>query len=278
MRILVAGDTHGNLQHAKYLVERAKFFDCQVIIVVGDFGYWEHEASGVYFLNWIEDAAKRTGIVWCFIDGNHENHTLLRFLYMGQLSSMGLTETLKSQANFVESKRGPFRVTVTKDGFYAIRQGLYYIPRGTVWTWEGVRFLGLGGAFSVDINWRKPGTSWWPEEMIEPDEVDALREVGKVDVFLSHDAPAEVDMMSIFAQRSMEFWKADQRSSRNRALVSKAMEYSKPDVAIHGHFHLRHVTYVTLENGHEVKVMGLDRDGTEQSSFTVLDLKEDVSD
>lgn len=277
-KILLAGDTHGDLHQMKYLYGKAVDHEVDAIVVLGDFGYWEHQASGFYFLNWISETAIRRNIPTYFVDGNHENHTLLRYRYMGITPERGVTEQLQNQVNVIHEKTRPWTPTQNLEGFWAIRNGLWYIPRSTVWVWNNIRFAALGGAFSVDINWRKPGTSWWPEEMIEPDEVEALREVGKVDVFLSHDCPEEVDMLSIFANQNSAYFKADQRSLRNRALLSKAVEYTEPHVLYHGHYHMPHETDITLHSGHQVRVIGLDRDGTEQRSFTVLSLENPLTD
>lgn len=64
--------------------------------------------------------------------------------------------------------------------------------------WAGVRFLGLGGAFSVDRNARKVGRSFWFEETITDEEVELACENGKdgVDVMLAHDVFTGVDIKS----------------------------------------------------------------------------------
>ena len=42
MRILLAGDTHGNTTHVRYLIDVAVDQGCDRIFQLGDFGAWEH--------------------------------------------------------------------------------------------------------------------------------------------------------------------------------------------------------------------------------------------
>ena len=64
-----------------------------------------------------------------WIDGNNENPTALAVLDAGL------------------------------DGFVEVADRCLYIPRGHRWTWRGVHFGALGGAFSIDWRDRTAGKS-----------------------------------------------------------------------------------------------------------------------
>src|SRR4051794_7894659 len=161
MRILVAGDVHRKGAWFGELCRAAQEQDADVILQVGDFGYWEHKAVGVDFLDEVEGHLAALGRDCVWIDGNHENHAMLRAAY------------------------GP-----GPDGFVPVRQRLSYAPRGHRWTWDGVGFMALGGAPSFDQWMRTPGESWWPEETVTDDEAATAVAGGPVDVLVSHDCPA----------------------------------------------------------------------------------------
>src|SRR5690606_29429240 len=169
MRVLYAGDTHGNYVHIDYLYNQAKEFDVDIIFQLGDFGYWEHKQKGVSVVTHVESKTQTYGIPLYFLDGNHENHPLLWKTYQ----------------------------TENEEGFIVVRDGLFYSPRGHRWIWNDTRFLSIGGSFSIDRNYRRPGTSFWFEEEITEEDVHKAIQGGKVDVMLCHDVPAVVDINQI---------------------------------------------------------------------------------
>jgi hypothetical protein len=112
--------------------------------------------------------------------------------------------------------------------------------------------------------------------MVTHQEVERFKDVGKLDVLLTHDVPVEVDIQTEFVIQGLgrHFFKSDDRTLNNRRKISSAVVYTKPDYLFHGHYHLAYTTsFVTLDQ-HVVSVRGLDRDGFGKESFTVLDLKE----
>lgn len=218
---LMAGDTHGDIFHVRFLFALAEVRRSDVIVQLGDFGYWEHDTErGERYLNGVADMSQKTGIPFFWIDGNHENHELLRLNY------------------------GP-----DESGFWPIRDGLFYIPRGHRWTWSGKTFLGLGGAYSIDIDTRTEGVSWWREEEITYAEATKAMEGGKVDIMLTHDKPFE----------SKPTWnrKAYERCYPNQKMVSMVMKEVHPAYLFHGHLHFRYDDKVTLDDGWEVNVHGI---------------------
>src|SRR5262245_26875432 len=71
--------------------------------------------------------------------------------------------------------------------------GAVYCPRGTVLELDG-RLVGfIGGATSIDRQWRKEGSldhGWFPEEEVTDRDVDAIL-ARKPDIVIAHAAPAK---------------------------------------------------------------------------------------
>ena len=119
-RVLLVGDSHGD---APFLCERlstAKEVGCDLVFQLGDFGY----AFVDSFLKSVSHRAVQTGIPLLFIDGNHDNHPWLR---------QRVDADNGADAPFVE-----------------IAPEVFYVPRGSIWTWKQMTFLALGGAYSID--------------------------------------------------------------------------------------------------------------------------------
>lgn len=248
MRILMAGDVHADAGWAEQLCHVARELHCSTIAQLGDFGYWEHmQPEGPAYLDFWELLLERSGLRLAWIDGNHENHTLLRAKYK-----------------------------VHPDlGWARIRNGLYYISRGARWKWDGVTFLGVGGAFSIDKQHRKPGRSWWPEEMLTVAEAERAKAGGHVDVMLTHDCPAGVD---VFASHHSDDWLYFRESEENRELLLDVVEAVRPDRLYHGHFHVRHSAVLDLPAdgdvpSHQVAIEGL-ANNRNPGAYTVFDTVE----
>ncbi len=254
-RLLLAGDTHASLASVRALVDAAVIESAAVIIQLGDFGYWTHTATGRTFLEGVDRELAAAGLLLVFIDGNHENHDLLR--------------------------QNPADGT----GFVPVATSVYWAPRGHRWVWEGTTFVSLGGASSLDRRLRTPGKSWWPEEALTEDDVAAATAAGPADVVLAHDAPPGVlDLAAMRAKaeaslsppalkllRRLASEEEIELVRRNRALLGSAIEVLRPAWLFHGHYHHRHDSVLALEDGGRVAVCGLDRDGTGERQWTVVE-------
>jgi predicted phosphodiesterase len=180
-RLVLAGDTHGNLAWIRTLIGLTKRSGCTDLVVLGDFGFWPDQkvwraekriVLNERFISAVASTAEFHGVLVTAIDGNHDFHP-------------GLL------ANYVPDS----------DGVASIRPGVVqWATRGAVWEWGGVRFGALGGAHSIDSHLRTEGENWWSTEAITDEDVDALirRADGRaVDVLLSHDCPAGVSIPGI---------------------------------------------------------------------------------
>ena len=68
--------------------------------------------------------------------------------------------------------------------------GFHYIPDGEIR--DGVLYI--GGAFSIDYQWRTPGYTWWLDEELSKEEGDAILKMvhnytGQIHTVVTHDAP-----------------------------------------------------------------------------------------
>lgn len=246
MRILMCGDTHGYTAHLEYLLRTAKQQNCDRIFVLGDFGLWEHTHDGVVFLNKLNRMSERAGVkVYC-LDGNHDN-----WLHSLYLAGMGSDD----------------------EGFHLIRPHIRYSSRGHAWSWGEKRFITLGGAYSVDKDYRlrmeakqdAPGTWWFPEEEMTDDSMRAILaelEGVKFDVMLAHDKP----------MYSMPGWnrKAFPECLPNQRRLQDAVNALQPDVYLHGHLHYRYHDQIGVpasEPPHSTDVYGLDCNAESAESY-----------
>jgi Calcineurin-like phosphoesterase. len=243
MKILIAGDLHGNLSHLRYLGRRAQERGIDQIFQVGDFGFWEHMREGADFINNAERVAVAHGVTVYFLDGNHDKTSLLLEKY---------------------TERDP-------EGFLVVRPHVRYAPRGHRWTWEGTRFIALGGAYSVDKAWRlelerkpsgKAGRYWFPEEeMTDDDMAKILAHVDEADVILAHDKPRASSPM--WNRKDIpECWP-------NQDRLQMAVRTLQPKLYVHGHLHYRYADRIRCGDDRYTRVEGLhcDPDATERYPY-----------
>lgn len=257
------GDTHGAKGEIKRAVGRAKEYECQAVVQVGDFGFWEHQVSGFWFLEHVSKRALEADIPFYFIDGNHENHTLLRAKY----------------------GPGGEKHKPTVEGFWEIRPHLYYIPRGTRWEWADVSLMGVGGAYSIDKAWRLqkereklglyyhdatgsdnvPHTLWWPEEEITLEEFDKVVAAGTADILFTHDCPSNAPFLNRL--------KPDVQSQMHRSRMDEIGRAVQPKLWFHGHMHEFYNYEFRTHEDNYAKVIGLECDGM-QRNWVIFDTDE----
>jgi hypothetical protein len=222
-RVLVVGDVHGNALWWVRVCEAALAAGCKQILQLGDFGWWPHVARTRLFLDAVALTLDELDLDCWFIDGNHENF-----------------EDLWSHAP-------------DPDGSVHLGPRLRYLPRGHSWVWSGRRFVALGGAYSEDQKRRRPGLSWWPEELIREEDVERAIGVGAADVLVSHDSP-------LGPQRETP-------DAVNRAMVGRVVGALRPKLVLCAHYHRRYTRWLGA-----VRVEGFGRDKQETGNWGVLDL------
>ena len=194
MSIYATGDCHGTFRRfgRKYFPEQANMSRDDLVIICGDFGgLWESSEEENYWLDWLNDKPWTT--LW--VDGNHENFTLL----------------------------SEFPLEMWHGGMvHRIRPNILHLMRGQVFELQGYTFFTMGGAKSHDVEdgildpkapdfetrrmmlhimgrrrYRVLGQSWWPEELPSKNEYTRARQnLDKhdwaVDYIITHCAPTDL--------------------------------------------------------------------------------------
>lgn len=233
----VFGDWHANVHFAKNAINNLPGH-VEVAVHVGDFGYKFDDT----YLNAVDRAARYKDIVVMFVDGNHEDHAWLN------------------------------AQPVDDDGVRRLRPRVWHLPRGFRWEWCGLKFVALGGAHSVDRQWRMPGVDWWQEETITQHDAFRVVNAGDADIIISHDAPdghfiPGLAPPGVFPEEEINI------ADAHRRLFGTIAREVNAQYVWHGHYHSKYRTV----NG-EMIVTGLDCDGLDpralERNVDIVDLME----
>lgn len=253
---MIVGDTHGNTDWMRqYIYPVAMTLQADAVVVLGDFGAWEHTSAGVQFMDDMGALATTTEIPLYWLHGNHDkfSHTVEHYQPDGR-------------------------------GFLVCRESLFYIPQGHTWMWEGVSFRSFGGAYSIDKAWRvqreqenfmrlmrkaglrkeatgkstvvprQDGTLWFPEEQMTDADMTELLEADNrhKDIVLSHDKP--------YSAKPQWNRKDLPGCLGNQLRLERALRAHQPLWWFHGHLH-----YAYRDNVYGgtwgTTVVGLEPDG-----------------
>lgn len=257
--LMLVGDVHGYFSHVLTVLDNARNKGARRVFFLGDFGAWEHTPGGVQFFDDVNRYAQKRGITVYFLDGNHDKTSHVMKLYGDKPD---------------------------EEGFLIVRPFLRYAPRGHRWTWGGTRFIALGGAYSVDKEWRlaeerararmysngttghppwskvPPGeyveataeSLWFPEEEMTDEQFAAIlaADSSPVDIILSHDKPRGSNLRW---NRKDLFECFPNQDRLQRALVEL-----KAKRLYHGHLHYPYTDRILTGDGRYAWVFGLDCD------------------
>lgn len=254
-RVAVAGDWHGDTRYAVAAIRYAAERGAQIILHTGDFGYWPsaylfdvagsatsiRDPARWAFGDAVSAALAEHDLTLWFVDGNHEAH-----------------DTLLAQPIDPATGRRPLRERVD------------HLPRGHRWTWAGSTWLALGGAASVDRQWRSEGHSWWREEYVTARQVTDAVAGGSVDIMLCHDGPWSTPHLRA---RYTQGWPDHDvaRSNLNRKRIERAMVGTAAATIFHGHYHDRYSQTFDLA-GAPRNVHGLgSNDGPAHANIVIVD-------
>lgn len=163
--MLITGDTHGEQSRFHEILSQAKRND--IILICGDCGLLFHDLITEHiFLNKLE----KEPYTICFCDGNHENFPAI-YRYPCEKWNGGKV--------------------------HRIRNNIFHLMRGQVFTIEGKKIFTMGGAYSIDRYMRRENISWWKEELPNNEEyAEAVKNLKandfSVDYVISHTAPREI--------------------------------------------------------------------------------------
>lgn len=207
----ILGDTHGFIPWTVLALNTFNANGVNVILQVGDFGVFS-DANGVTFRAEVNRALEVNGQVMYVTLGNHEDYSLV--------------------AGFVPH---PTMVGFVYEVEYS---NILYATRGARWVWEGVSFVSLGGANSIDWNTRTPWVNWWEGERISLGDVYRTVQDGHADVMITHDCPEGVNLFGNHRDANSG-WSAKQiaYSRESRVMLRQAVDGVKPEILFHGHYH-----------------------------------------
>lgn len=137
--IYITGDTHipidiRKLSSSKFK-EQKDMTKNDYVIICGDFGgVWDNSNEELYWRKWLQ----KKNFTTLFVDGNHENHELLN----------------------------SFEVHSWNGGkVHFINDSIIHLMRGQIFMIDGIKIFTMGGAESIDKQFRVEGKSWWKQEM-----------------------------------------------------------------------------------------------------------------
>lgn len=148
---------------------------------------------------------------------------------------------------------------LNEQGLRPITTRIAHLPRGFRWQWWDKTWVALGGAQSVNGN-QIPHYNWWAEEVVSPQEAEAVINDGPADVMVTHDMPEGIHLPGM---SNASLFRADllRASENHHALIGMVVDEVRPELMLHGHMHARHDTVRPLPDGGETLVVGLDCNG-----------------
>lgn len=190
-KVFITGDIHGEHDIRKLtsyaFPEQKDLTKDDKLIALGDFAFpWSaqknegvetiksHEdftmsPSDEYWLNWLYEKNYTLYVLL----GNHEGaYSILKYI----------------EEEYDESIQGPVKKVPFAEG-----KSINYLSKSSDYIIEGKRILVVGGADSIDKEYRTPGVSWWEEETLSAEEikqvVDIVEKDNKFDYVLTHTCP-----------------------------------------------------------------------------------------
>lgn len=236
-RVAISGDWHGNLTWLRTLAPAITTLapDVTTVLQLGDWWMNTDDSDRIF-----TDA----GIERVFVTlGNHEP--------WGEIAPL-------QHAHQGEAIR--------------ISEVTWLLPRPARLRIGGRTILSLGGAASVDRQWRTEGVDWWPDENIHGVHVEVAIAGGPAAVMLTHESPAGTpvrQVREILRTNPLGFPKAARlESAVSRKRVSRVWDEVKPDLLMHGHMHTPGAG--TTDDGRRVVSVGCDG---QQGNLAFLDLQ-----
>ena len=226
-KIALLGDVHGDYSWMRFVMKTIEDLGISQCVQVGDFGIGNRDAN-LNFLNNVNKLGEKHNVIVDVVPGNHENWDYINKQFAGS------------------------RTDVWEVGAH-----LRILPRGYRWEQDGLSFLALGGAPSVDRMWRveeQKGVKntdfhyWWPAEILTQEDVDYAVEGGYADVMIGHDVPHGVrEIEDLISGNPHGFHVADLLYAEDgRKLITEAWMGVMPKFYIGGHYHPAYGVQETL--------------------------------
>ena len=169
-KVFILGDIHQQFGNLNKFIESIKesYRDQEILLIqTGDFGFWPHFLFDVFpwpltdsenkYYNGGDKYLEVENIKLLFCEGNHDDIWALNKL----VEEYGITPI-------------------------EIKDDIFYMPRGSTYKLQdGRNILFMGGAESIDKNFRTLGVDWFPEETIKDRDLNNLPD-NRVDILISH--------------------------------------------------------------------------------------------
>ena len=230
-KVYVTGDTHGgstmkNLTSKNWDTKGLTKDD--FLIVLGDFGLpWECHVDHT-----VEKVTSHKDVIICKEDLYHIKWFINKPYTL--LALMGNHEGVysvwdKLEVRYFEPINGNVKVLPTVHG------EVFYLLRDVVYTINGKTFLVIGGALSIDKQWRAPDISWWEMELLSRKEeeniLNILDKQRQFDFVLTHTIP---DWVIPYIMEDISYEKQNDPVSKFLTYVENIIEF---DSWHFGHFH-----------------------------------------
>lgn len=206
MATFITGDKHGDLTEILNFIKKMKLSENDNIIVLGDMGLlWRKDKKDFnYNINlWNMES---NGVKLYFIDGNHENFTLLNEF--------------------------PIENNMQK-----ISNNIYHLLRGYTYEFEGKKILTIGGADSIDWYLRAKGFTWWEEEAISEADIASIT-AAHYDYVLTHCCPRSIfenNRVYLITLREID---QENVNHNSEDMLEKLMNKITFDHFYFGHYHV----------------------------------------
>lgn len=264
-KIAFAGDWHGDVPYALKAISWAAKKHAQAIVHVGDFGLWRRiytkydrltgsrEPYGIGDYDSIQIWDKQNKFLSVPVGGKPPHQQRLGLLSINtELEKYGIDlivipgnhEDYIALYDFPVVEEDYNTHTVTTEwknlnapyhwGLRQLRSRIFTVPFGYTWVWNGVKFMGFGGAVSIDKEYRVPNITWFREETPQGDEFTYAEQQGKVDVLVTHDCPERgiyLTEPSFFSAHLLE------EAASYRRRLDHLVICIEPETIIYGHHH-----------------------------------------
>lgn len=229
-KIYIMGDTHGDWRKMQNLCQNMTEED--IVIHVGDHGV-------NYYGNYRDENLKKkiskmnpTFILMC---GNHDRFEI---------------------KNYNKIKKND----IIKGEFFIEEQypKILHCPKINTFSINNINFLTLGGAYSIDKDYRiKMGWNWFPNEQISAEAMSNFKETHqkyKTDIIISHTCPEKYEPKHLFLP-FVDQSTVDKRTEKFLDWVEENIEYKQWYL---GHYHANEQLwdngYMLFENIKEVTI------------------------
>jgi len=155
-----------------------------------------------------------------------------------QIGDFGFGFGTRGEAKFIDSLIDQMHgenliIRGNQDPPSEIARSSHFIPDGTIKN----STMFIGGASSIDRQYRIPGVDWWEDEQLSQDELDQLIEVyreKKPRVLITHEAP---EVLVPILVRDSIFGSHVRENSRTRNAFDIMRTIHTPEIHVFGHWH-----------------------------------------